>query len=320
MSFDLKNLELFVRVAALGAIGRAGAEFSLSATNASQRIQSLEADLGVKLLNRTTRSVSLTPDGEIFLEHARRIVQDVQDARTVLSHKAHSVSGRLRVTASATFGMSFVVPFVPEFLRLYPDVQLDLHLTDALVDIVDQGYDLAFRLGELAPSSLLAQKIDENPRVLVASPEYLERAGAPQRPQDLTRHACLNFGDQSLWKLANTAGEVHEIRVSGPVTVTHGEAVGEWALAGMGIANGSLWATGPDLRAGRLVRVLPDYRGWPETRIWAVRPPGRLMHARVKAFLDFMRDRIVATGRERTEGIELGVMQNSGNVNSELRG
>lgn len=312
MSFDLKNLELFVRIAAIGAIGRAGAEFNLSATNASQRIQALEADLDVKLLNRTTRSVSLTPDGEIFLEHAKRIVEDVQDARTVLSHKAHSVSGRLRVTASATFGMSFIVPFVPEFLELYPDVELDLNLTDAVIDIVDQGYDLAFRIGELAPSSLLAQKIVEDARVLVAAPDYLARYGTPQTPEELIQHACLSFGDQTFWTLIGPDEETHEVRVSGPVTVTHGAAIHEWVLAGMGIANGSLWATGPEIRAGRLVRVLPEYRGWPETKIWAVRPPGRRMHARVKAFLDFMRDRIVATGRERVAGIDLKTIQNAG--------
>lgn len=299
MSFDLKNLELFVRAATLGAIGRAGAAFDLSPTNATQRIKALEAELGVKLFNRTTRAISLTPDGEILREHAKRILMDVEDARNVLSHTAKSISGLLRVTASASFGRSHIVPFVPEFFRLYPEVTLDLHLTDAVVDIVDQGFDLAFRIGELAPSSLLAQKIDDNPQQLVASPDYLARAGHPKTPEDLKHHACLPLGKHRQWTFLDAVGATHSVQVDGPVTVNFGDAVAEWVLAGVGIGHAPLWHAGPDLQAGRLVPVLPGYRLWPETKIWAVRPPGRLMPARVKAFLDFMQTRILETNRAR---------------------
>lgn len=297
MSFDLKSLELFVRVAALGAIGRAGGEFNLSPTNATQRIQALEADLGVKLLNRTTRAVSLTPDGEIFLDHAKRILDDVENARSMLSRTTKSASGHLRVTASASFGRTHIVPFVPEFLRLCPDVTLDLNLADAVVDIVEQGYELAFRIGALAPSSLLAQKVDENPQWLVASPDYLARAGSPKTPQDLADHACLPLGRIRSWQLMAKDGTQHEVHVSGPVAVNLGDAVGEWVLAGMGIGQASLWHAGPHIQAGRLVSVLPNYRVWPEAKIWAVRPPGRLMPGRVQAFLSFMTERIRETNR-----------------------
>ncbi len=299
VSFDLKTLELFVRVAALGAIGRAGAEFNLSATNASQRIKALELELDVKLLNRTTRSVSLTPDGEILLEYAKRVLDNVEDARLLLSHKAKTVSGLLRVTASASFGRWHIVPFIPEFLAQYPAVTLDLNLTDSIVDIVDQGYDLAFRVGELAPSSLLAHKIDDNPQWLVAAPSYLERAGTPRTPEDLTKHACLTLGKVKTWQLIAEDGTRCDIPISGPITTNLGEAFGEWALAGVGIGKAALWHSGPHLQEGRLVRVLPDYRGWPDTKIWAVRPPGRLMSARLKAFLDFMQKRILETNRTR---------------------
>lgn len=293
MNFDLRNLHLFVRVAELGAIGKAGAEFALSSTNASQRMQALEADLDVKLLNRTTRSVSLTPDGEVFLDHARRILDDVEEARTVLSYNAKSVSGRLRVTASASFGRSHIVPFVPEFLRQHPKVTLDLNLTDAVVDIVHQGYDLAFRIGDLAPSSLLAQKIDDNPSILVASPDYLARHGRPKAPDDLKDHACIPLGDLRTWRLMAVDGVVHDVGISGPVSVNLGNAVSDWVLAGVGIGHASLWHCGADLKSGAVLRVLPDFQIFQESKIWAVRPPGRLMHARVKAFLDFMRVKIV---------------------------
>ena len=299
MSFDLKNLELFVRVAALGAIGRAGEEFNISPTNATQRLQSLEIDLGVKLLNRTTRSVSLTPDGEIFVEHAKRIIDVTEEARQVLSDTKTSASGLLRVTASATFGREHIVPFVPEFLDMYPNVTLDLNLTDMVVDIVEQGYEIAFRVGELAPSSLLAQKIDKNPEWLVASPEYLARAGEPRSPSDLANHACLPLGTLRTWQLTGPDGKLHQFPVTGPVMVNHGEAMSAFVLAGMGIGRAALWHAGQDLQAGRLVHVLPDYHVSRETNIWAVRPPGRIMPARVKAFLDFFQQRIIETNRMR---------------------
>jgi len=299
VSFDLKSLNLFIRVAALGAIGKAGQEFNLSATNASQRIKDLEADLKVKLLNRTTRAVSLTPDGELFLEHANRILDEVEDAHTALSQSAETVSGTLRVTASASFGRSHIVPFVPEFLRLYPHVSLDLDLTDTVVDIVEQGFDLAFRIGELAPSSLLAQKIDDNPMVLVATPEYLDRAGMPETPDDLTVHACLPLGKATTWRLVAKDGASYDVPVSGPVKVNLGDAIGSWVVSGLGIGLASLWHAGPAIKEGRLVPVLPDYQVRPEKKIWAVRPPGRLMPARVKAFLEFMQARIVKTNQER---------------------
>lgn len=297
MNFDIRNLQLFVRVVELGAIGKAGAEFNLSSTNASQRIQALEADLEVKLLNRTTRSVSLTPDGEVFLDHARGILENVEEARSVLSHNAKSVSGRLRVTASASFGRSHIVPFVPEFLRLHPEVTLDLNLTDAVIDIVHQGYDLAFRIGDLAPSSLLAQKIDDNPSVLVAAPDYLARAGRPESPGDLLSHAYIPLGAMRTWRLQSDKSESSEIAISGPVSVNLGDAMADWVRAGVGIGHSSLWHCAADLCAGRLVRVLPDYWIFQESKIWAVRPPGKLMHARVKAFVNFMRVNIVETNK-----------------------
>ena len=299
MSFDLKTLELFVRVAALGAIGRAGAEFDLSPTNASQRVKALEAELGVKLLNRTTRAVSLTPDGEVLLENAKRILDDLEDMRTVLTHSKDAVSGTLRVTASASFARAHIVPFIPEFLTQYPQVSLDLNLSDIVIDIVEQGYDVAFRIGPLAPSSLLAQKIDANAEWLVASPEYLEKAGYPQTPQDLSHHACLTMGKLQQWHLKGADGTVHDVPVNGPVTVNFGDAIGDWVVAGVGIGRAALWHAGPDLMAGRLVRVLPDFEVAPQSNIWAVRPPGRMMPARVRAFMSFMQDKIIATNQAR---------------------
>lgn len=298
MAPDLKNLELFLRVAHLGAIGRAGAEFGLSTTNASQRIQALERDLGVKLFHRSTRVVTLTPDGEILREYAERILNDVEDLRTVLSQDQGQASGLLRVTASATFAETHIIPFIPEFHRAYPQVQVDLNLTDQVLDIVALGIDLAFRIGELAPSTLLAQKVDDNPMTLVAHPDYLAQRGVPQVPADLATHTCLALGEARSWRLLGPDGQEHRVQVSAPLRSNFGAAIGAWVSAGVGIGVASLWKAGPDLKAGKFVRVLPDYTFVPKMDIWAVRPPGRLMPARVKVFLDFLSVRIRATNEE----------------------
>lgn len=304
MNLDLISLQLFVRVAALGAIGRAGAELGLSRTSASQRLQALEASLGLSLFNRTTRAVSLTADGERFLPHALRILDDIETARLDLSDSSNRITGLVRVTASAAFGRSHIVPFVPDFLAAYPDITLDLHLTDSIIDIVEQGYDLAYRVASLESSSLLAQKVDEDPRWLIASPDYVARRGAPQTPEDLYEHTCLPLGEVRTWSLRNSAGDISEVRVKGPVKINMGSALHEWILSGMGIGLAALWYVGPALREGRLVRILPDYTPWPATKIWAVRPPGRVMSARVRAFMDFMHDRILSTNRAQYGGLD----------------
>lgn len=299
MPFDPITLQLVVTVERLGAIGRAGQELGLSATNASQRIKELEDDLGVQLFNRTTRKISLTADGEEFMAYAIRILDATEEARSALSQKAGKITGTLRVTASATFGHSHIVPHLPEFFETFPDVAVDLFLSDNIVDIVEGGYNVAFRIGNLAPSSLLARKIDRNPVWLVAAPSYLARCGTPENLEALANHICLPMGEERVWTFMNHEGARAEAHPGGPLRTNLGETVGSMALAGMGIARASLWAAGDDIRAGRLVQVLPDYKVWPETLIWAVRPPERRQHARTRAFVDFMQTRIRDENRRK---------------------
>jgi DNA-binding transcriptional LysR family regulator len=296
---DLKNLALFLRVATLGAIGRAGEEFDLSTTNASQRIQALEAELGVKLFHRTTRAVTLTPDGQVLVGHAKRILDDVEEARNVFSDHAGAVQGTLRVTAPTSFGHSHITPYIPELLQRYPDLQLELDWCDTLTDIVKQGYDVAFRIGELETSSLLARRIDDNPMRIVASPDYLEREGQPQTPQELVTHNCLPFDRFRVWHFKTPDNKITQVEVSGRITLNSGDAISELVEAGIGIGMASLWHAGPSIQAGRVIPILSEYPIWPETKIWAVRPPGNLMPIRVKAFLDFMQKRIRAVNKER---------------------
>ncbi|MEZ5590034.1 MAG: LysR substrate-binding domain-containing protein [Gammaproteobacteria bacterium] len=224
MSFEPSTLKLFARIAALGAFGKAGREFGLSPTAATQRIQGLETELGVKLFNRTTRAVALTADGEVFLVHAKRIIESIEDARSDLSGGTKNIKGELRVAGSASFGRRYIAPYITEFLRAYPDVRVRLELSDGVVDIVEQGFDLALRIGTLTSSTLVARKLAENPRLLVATKAYLDAAGRPQRPEDLAAHNCIVLGENRNWKLRDTTGEVHEVRVTGNFTTNYGES------------------------------------------------------------------------------------------------
>ena len=288
MTFEPSTLKLFVRVATLAAFGKAGNEFGLSPTAATQRIQGLEAELGVKLFNRTTRAVALTADGEVFLGHAKRIIEAIEDARSDLSGGTKNIKGELRVASSASFGRRYVAPYIAEFLRTYPHVRIRLELSDSVVDIVEQGFDLALRIGTLASSTLVARRLVENPRLLVASPAYLESEGRPQRPDDLASHNCIVLADNRNWKLRDASGNLHDVRATGNFATNYGEVITEAALAGTGIALKSLWDIQHLLAEGSLLPVLEDYTVEPVWSLWAVRPPGQLVPARVRAFIDFM--------------------------------
>ncbi|MGB0695741.1 MAG: LysR substrate-binding domain-containing protein [Rhodospirillaceae bacterium] len=288
MAFEPSTLELFLRVAALGAFGKAGQEFGLSPTAVTQRIKGLEAELGVRLFTRSTRAVALTSDGALFQGHARRILQSIEDARSDLTGGSRNIQGELRVTGSASFGRKHIAPYIAEFLEGHPQVRVRLELTDAMVDIVEQGFDLALRIGALSPSALVARKLADNPRVLVASPAYLQRLGRPKAPADLAQHNCLVLGDARSWSLRDPSGQSHVVRVKGNFSTNHGEVTTEAALADAGIALKSLWDVRSNLAEGSLISVLEDYTVEPEWSLWAVRPPGAVVPARVRAFIDFM--------------------------------
>ena len=292
MDFDLKSLRLFIRAAEVSAIGRAGQEFGYSPTAASQRIQMLEEALGSKLLNRTTRSVSLSADGEKFLVHARKIVDDIEDAVNELQGTKKSIKGELRVTASASFGRRYIAPFVGEFLNEHPDASINLELSDGVLDIVQHGFDLALRIGTLSPSTLMARKIASNPRILVAAPQYLENHGTPSTPADLTNHNCLVLGANRAWQLRDANGKLSTFNVQGNFATSYGEAITEAATSGTGIALKSRWDIVDQLSSGTLVELLSGYVVEPEWSVWAVRPPGRVVSARVQVFTEFIEQKL----------------------------
>jgi DNA-binding transcriptional LysR family regulator len=203
--------------------------------------------------------VALTADGEVFLGNAKRIIASIEDAHSDLSGGTANIKGKLRVTGSASFGRRYMAPYIAEFQRAYPDVRARLELSDGIVDIVEQGFDPSLRIGKLTSLSMVARKLAENPRLLVASPAYLEDAERPLQPEDLAKHNCIVLAENRNWKLPDESGEIHEISVSGNFTTDYGEVIVEAALADTGIGLRSLWNIRHLLAEGALLPVLEDY-------------------------------------------------------------
>ncbi|MPY24470.1 LysR family transcriptional regulator [Shewanella sp. YLB-07] len=292
MVIDIKSIELFVRIASTRAIAKAGKEFGYSATASSQRIQELEKALGTKLLNRTTRTVSLSTDGELFLIHSKKILESIDEAITDLQAAKSTIKGVIRVAASVSFGRKYITPYIAEFLNSYPEVIINLELNDSIFDIVKNGFDLAFRIGELEPSTLMARKIASNTRMLVASPEYLAKYGTPLCSNDLKKHNCIILESNNVWELENPNGIKVETRVKGNFSTNYGEAITQHAINGGGIALKSKWDLFEHLSSNTLVSILNDHTVKPEWNVWAVRPPGRLVSARVRIFTEFIEKKL----------------------------
>jgi len=276
------DLALFLRILDSGSISAAARSLDLSVAVASQRLKRLERELGVRLLHRTTRQLSLTPEGAALAEQGRVLVGEIETLTAGLRQAGTGVSGTLRVTTSSMFGQLYIVPLIPRFLALHPNVKLSFDLNDQTLDLVKSGFDLAIRIGTLEDSSLVARKLANNRRVLCASPKYLRKHGTPKTPADLKQHQCLvlvgSNGRRDLW---------HRVRVDGRIESNQGELLRHAALGGLGIALHSTWHVWQDLRSGRLQVVLPNYP-IPDTGIYAVTPHRRLMPPRVRAFIEFL--------------------------------
>ncbi|MDZ4047707.1 MAG: LysR family transcriptional regulator [Pseudoxanthomonas sp.] len=285
------DLALFLRVLDLGSITAAAHSLDLSVAVASQRLKRLEKELGVRLLHRTTRRLHPTPEGAALAEQGRVLVEELETLGAGLREAAQEIAGTLRMTMSASFGRQYVSPRLPAFLARHPKLRLSIHLSDNVVDLVREGFDLAIRIGALDDSRLVARRIAPNRRVLCASPDYLRRRGRPRQPEDLAHHDCLllfgSGGRQDVWRLGTPTGGEVAVRVQGRFESNFGEVLRDASLAGEGIVIHSLWHVADDLRAGRLEVLLPDYP-LATTAISAVMPQRRLVPPRVRAFTEFL--------------------------------
>ncbi|MDX1401177.1 MAG: LysR family transcriptional regulator, partial [Kiloniellales bacterium] len=286
---DISDWAVFARAAELSSLSAAGRDLRMSAAVVSNRIAKLEKHLGVRLLNRTTRRVSLTAEGALFYKHCIRILSEIEQVETAVAARLDQPRGALTVTAPAGFGRKHLAPFIPLFAELYPDVQVRLHLSDRLTDLVQESIDLAIRIADLKNMSFIARTLAPNKRFLVASPDYLEKYGRPVSPQDLVQHNCLLLrfpgSQQYQWTLDGPDGQT-TYSVSGSMDSDNGETLTAWCLSGNGIALKDQWEVADSLSRRELEVVLPRWHP-PAHAIYAVYPGGRLLPPRVRVFIDF---------------------------------
>ena len=287
----LKQIESFVSVAAKGSLTAAALAEGVAPAVIGRRIDALEERLGVKLLVRTTRRITLTHEGSAFLEDCQRVLTDLGNAEASVSAGGVKASGFLRITAPGGFGRRHVAPLVPRFIALHPDVSVSLNLSDRVVDIVNESVDCAVRVGDLPDSSLVSVRLADNRRLCVATPAYLKRAGTPQHPSDLARHECLTLSSDASqtrgWAFS-VDGAVTHLRPSGRVDCSDGQVLHDWCVAGLGIAWRSTWEVEHEVAAGLLVSVLDEFAA-PPNGIYAVFPQRKHLPLRVRLWIDFLK-------------------------------
>ncbi len=291
---NLSDLEIFVEAVSAGSLAGAARRLKLPAMTASRRLAALEEELGVRLVHRTTRNLSLTSEGEALLPHAQMLIDGERSLREALKPSVESVSGLLRVSASVPFGRKILTPFIGKFLQKHPDLKIDLLLQDGIVDIVSQGIDCSIRIGILKDSALIAQAVSANPRALFASPEYLDRMGRPTTIEHLVDHQCLVQSGTTHWSFG--AKRLRQA-INGSFSANSVEALHQAALHGMGIALLSDWAASEDVAAGRL-EVLPMKEGVPEPlKIWAIYPSVRFVPPKVRHFITSLKHYFASESR-----------------------
>lgn len=287
----LKQIESFVSVATKGSLTAAARAEDVAPAVIGRRIDGLEERLGVKLLVRTTRKISLTHEGSAYLEDCQRVLADLANAEASVSAGGVKASGHLRVTAPGGFGRRHVAPLVPAFAAQHPDVSLSLNLSDRVVDIVNESYDCAVRVGDLADSSLVSLRLADNRRLCVAAPAYLARAGTPQTPAELAQHQCLTLSSDASqtrgWAF-QVDGAVTHLRPSGRLDCSDGQVLHDWCLQGLGIAWRSTWEVEGEIAAGTLVPVLEAFAA-PPNGIYAVFAARKHLPLRVRLWIDFLK-------------------------------
>lgn len=289
----LDELEAFVKVVDVESFSAAARELGISKSYVSKQISRLEDRLGARLLNRTTRQLTLTDVGAVFYERCVAILDELEEAERAVNDLQTSPRGTLRMSVPMSFGTRFLAPVIAEFMAMYPDLDVELSFSDRLVSIVDEGFDLAVRIGQLDDSSLFARRLAPVESFLCASPAYLERRGRPERPGELQEHACLRYtylSTGAMWRLVGADGEEVAVKVAGPLLTNNGNAIVEAARHGVGVAMLPDFFVFEHLRSGELERLLPEWScGY--SGIWALYPHNRHLSAKVRLLVDFLAER-----------------------------
>ncbi|MGA7781697.1 MAG: LysR family transcriptional regulator [Paraburkholderia sp.] len=288
----LRAFEVFVTVVSRGSFTRAADALDTSPANVTRYVNELEAHLGTRLLNRTSRKLSLTASGETLFERSKSILDDIAETEGLVSSTSVEPRGRLRINAPVSFGIRHLAPLWPEFMRKFPRVELEVALIDRVVDIVDEGFDLAIRISRAGSTSHAARKLAKSRNILCASPDYVARRGQPRTPAELADHLCVGYtyaatGDE--WQFIDQDGKVHPVKVQCQMHTNNGDTARAAALAGQGVIWQPTFLIGDDLRAGNLVPLLPGYR-LPDIEVLAIYPSRRHLSAKVRVMVDFLVD------------------------------
>jgi DNA-binding transcriptional LysR family regulator len=292
---ELSVLQLFVDVVNQGSFAAVARERNLDPSSVSRAIAGLEAELGIRLLQRTTRQLSPTEAGMVYFQRIEPLVEEMQQAIDVAADMAGQPKGTLRITASVSFGLTCVVPLLPDFRSKYPDLTVDLLLTDTNVDLFTEHIDLAIRLGLLADSTLIAQRLMKTRYFVCASPQYLNQWGHPTKPAHIEQHNCLLFplaGFRSRWRFKHRDQEETEVCVQGHTIISNAIALQQCAIAGMGLALLPNWLIEDDLQANRLINIFPNYDVTAtefDTAAWLVYPSRAYVPLKVRVFIDFLK-------------------------------
>jgi DNA-binding transcriptional LysR family regulator len=288
------DLGFFSALASAGSLSAAARELGISTPAVSKHLSTMESRVGIPLVNRTTRRMSLTPEGELYLEHARRILGELDDMEALLGVSKQTPKGLLRVNATLGFGRSHVAPIISRFVRKHPRVEMQLQLSVNPPPLSDDSFDVCIRFGAPPDSRVISRRIAPNRRLLCASPAYIARHGEPKVPHELTRHNCIGIsqGEEAygVWRLSSSRSRqlaTEAVRTRGSLSTNDGEIAVNWALDGHGILMRAEWDIARYLRSGRLVQVLPQYFT-PDADIYAVVPQRHQLAARVRAFVDFV--------------------------------
>jgi DNA-binding transcriptional LysR family regulator len=286
-----KQIETFAAVAAKGSLTAAAQAEGVAAAIIGRRLDALEERLGVKLMLRTTRRITLTHEGSAFLEDCQRVLSDLHNAEASVSAGGVKASGHLRITAPAGFGRRHVAPLVPQFCQQHPEVTVSLNLSDRVVDMAAEGFDCAVRVGDLPDSSLVSVRLADNRRLCVATPAYIQRRGKPLHPQDLHKHDCLMLSSdasQSRGWAFTVQGHVEHLRPGGPLDCSDGQVLHDWCLGGHGIAWRSTWEVAREIESGQLLSLLDEFAA-PPNGIYAVFAQRKHLPLRVRLWVDFLK-------------------------------
>ena len=294
----LTEMEAFATVVDQGGFTDAAKKMGISKSAVSKHVSSLEARLGARLLNRTTRRVSPTEIGLAYYDRARRVLNDAGEADALVTAMQSAPSGLLRISVATDFGVNHLSPIIGDFLQEFPDITVNMVLNNRYVELISEGFDMAVRIGELEDSTLRARKLTSTAKRMIASPSYLQHYGRPMRIDDLNEHKLLHYSNQSngnLWKITAPSGEKRQVRTSGWLTVNDGQSLLNAAISGLGIAYLPTFLYADAMREGLVEEAIPDLPVEP-LGIYAVYPPGRFTQPKVRAFIDFLVKKFAENG------------------------